>query len=55
VTVDVNDFNDASIKLHEKLGFQHEGRVRRMVFTQGAYHDSLILGLTREEFEAQLG
>ena len=53
VTVDVYDYNEASIRLHEKLGFQHEGRLRRMVFTQGAYHDSLILGLTREEFEAR--
>ena len=53
VTVDVYDFNEASIKLHEKLGFQHEGRVRRMVFTDGSYHDSLIFGMTREEFEAQ--
>jgi RimJ/RimL family protein N-acetyltransferase len=50
-TVGVYDFNEASIKLHEKLGFQHEGRERRVYFTRGEYHDSLILGITREEFE----
>ena len=53
VTVGVYDFNEASIKLHEKLGFQHEGRERRVYFTRGKYHDSLILGMTREEFEQQ--
>ena len=53
VTVEVYDFNEASIKLHEKLGFQHEGRVRRAYFTRGEYHDSLFLGMTREEFEEQ--
>jgi RimJ/RimL family protein N-acetyltransferase len=50
VTVDVYAYNKASIKLHEKLGFQHEGRVRRVIFTRGAYHDSLILGLTIDEW-----
>lgn len=52
-TVQVYAFNEASIKLHESLGFVHEGRLRRMVFTQGQYHDELILGMTREEFEAR--
>jgi RimJ/RimL family protein N-acetyltransferase len=51
VTVYIYAFNEASIKLHEKLGFQHEGRMRSMYFTGGEYHDSLILGLTREEYE----
>jgi RimJ/RimL family protein N-acetyltransferase len=53
VTVDIYAFNEASIKLHEKLGFQHEGRLRRMVFSRGEYYDSLTLGMTREEFEEQ--
>src|SRR5512136_37885 len=30
--VGIYDFNVASIKLHEKLGFQHEGRERRVYF-----------------------
>jgi RimJ/RimL family protein N-acetyltransferase len=52
-TVGVYDFNEASIKLHEKLGFQHEGRTRRVYYTDGEYHDSLWLGMTCEEFEEQ--
>jgi RimJ/RimL family protein N-acetyltransferase len=50
VTVEVYDFNEASIKLHEKLGYQHEGRIRRMYFSRGQYHDSLTMGMTVEEW-----
>jgi RimJ/RimL family protein N-acetyltransferase len=50
VTARVYAFNAASIRLHEKLGFQLEGRLRRMIYTDGAYHDELIFGLTVEEF-----
>jgi RimJ/RimL family protein N-acetyltransferase len=28
-----------------------EGRLRRMVYTNGALHDELYFGLTREEFD----
>lgn len=44
--------NEASIALHEKLGFVHEGRRRRQVFFNGRYHDDILFGLTREEFDA---
>ena len=50
VTVQVHAFNDASIGLHERLGFQREGRLRRMVFTRGRHFDSLVFGLVAEEF-----
>jgi len=46
-------FNEASIRLHEQLGFQREGCLRRQVFSQGAYHDALLFGLTAEEFAAK--
>lgn len=50
VTATVYSFNEASIGLHERLGFQLEGRLRRMVYTDGDYHDQLLYGLTVEEF-----
>ncbi len=53
--VDVFDFNPASIRLHEKLGFVFEGQIRRSVFTNGRYHDSLIYGITVEEFREKWG
>ncbi|HET7095418.1 MAG TPA: GNAT family N-acetyltransferase, partial [Thermomicrobiales bacterium] len=48
--VHVYAFNAASIRLHERLGFQREGRLRRMLFTGGQFHDVLVYGLTLEEF-----
>jgi len=51
VNVEVFAFNEASLKLHQELGFQEEGRLRRMIYTDGAYHDAFILGMTAEEFE----
>lgn len=50
VTVNIYSFNEASIRLHERLGFQLEGRIRRTVYTNGRHHDELIYGLTVEEF-----
>ena len=51
VTVCVHADNAASIRLHQKLGFQLEGRLRRMVYTRGQYEDALWFGLTAEEFQ----
>lgn len=50
-TVTVFDFNEGSRALHEELGFQHEGTIRRTRFQGGKYHDTLMYGLTREEFD----
>jgi RimJ/RimL family protein N-acetyltransferase len=44
---------EASIRLHEKLGFAQEGRVRRRWFLNGEYCDDVLFGLTREEFDAR--
>ncbi len=51
VTVYVYAFNEPSLNLHEKLGFQREGRLRQMIFTDGKLHDEILLGLTAEEFQ----
>ncbi len=53
VNAEVFAFNEPSIRLHERFGFTLEGRLRRMIFTGGQYHDTLAYGLTREEFEAK--
>jgi RimJ/RimL family protein N-acetyltransferase len=48
-TIQIYDFNEASIALHEALGFQPEGRMRRMAFTAGRHFDVLVYGITAEE------
>ncbi len=53
VNAEVFAFNEPSMRLHERFGFTLEGRLRRMIFTGGQYHDTLAYGLTREEFEAK--
>ncbi len=42
--------NEESIRLHEALGFQLEGRMRRTAYTRGTHVDLLWYGLTAEEF-----
>ena len=54
-TVGVYSFNIASIHLHEKLHFMNEGRIRRMEFSNGHYHDHIQLGITNEEFDQHYG
>lgn len=55
VTVDIHSDNPGSVRLHERLGFQQEGRLRRVVYNYGRHADSFIYGMTREEFEARYG
>jgi len=49
--VSIYEFNHASIKLHEKLGYVQEGRLREMVFQAGKHHDLLKFGLLKREFK----
>jgi RimJ/RimL family protein N-acetyltransferase len=44
-------FNQRSIKLHKKLGFREEGRLRQAMFKNGQYHDRIEYGLLREEWK----
>lgn len=46
--------NAASIRVHEKLGFVEEGRIRRNCFFNGEYLDEVLFGLTREEFDERM-
>lgn len=50
-TIEIFSFNKGSIQLHERLGFILEGRLRRMVYTNGGFHDTLVYGITVEEFQ----
>ena len=48
-------FNQRSKRLHEKLGFVLEGRLRRVHYAGGEYHDVFLFGMTREEFTERYG
>lgn len=42
--------NNASIKMHQKLGCVQEGIRRQMYFSDGRYFDWILFGLTKDEF-----
>ena len=44
--------NEASLALAKKMGFKEEGRTRESVFFDNQYHDNVILGLLRDEYDA---
>jgi RimJ/RimL family protein N-acetyltransferase len=44
-------FNEGSIKLHKKLGFREEGRLRQAMFKNGQYHDVVQFGILRQEWK----
>jgi RimJ/RimL family protein N-acetyltransferase len=54
VHVNVASHNQASITLHERLGFVKEGVLRQMIYTGGLYFDVLCYGLTKAEWDASL-
>ncbi|WP_232687258.1 GNAT family N-acetyltransferase [Halobacterium zhouii] len=51
VEADVGAFNDASIGLLESLGFEREGARRDAAYYRGDYHDMLVYGLLREDWD----
>lgn len=52
VNVYIYDYNEPSIKFHEKFGFIKEGRLRQMAYSNGEYHDVIFYGMTKKEFES---
>lgn len=48
--VGIYAFNEASIALHRKIGFQPEGRLRDHEYFAGRHHDLVLMGQTVEEF-----
>jgi len=44
--------NNLSVHLAKKLGFKEEARLRDAVFFDNKYHDLVVLGLLKQEFES---
>jgi len=49
----VYDFNERAIRVYEKLGFVKEGVLRQHVFRDGKYHDVILMGLLRDEWQSK--
>ena len=49
VQLKVYEDNARAIRAYEKAGFKIEGCLRQARFHEGGYHDTLVMGLLREE------
>ncbi len=43
--------NTASVELGKKMGFREEGRLRDVVFFDNRYHDMVVLGILKDDYE----
>lgn len=50
VTLNVYEYNLRAIRCYEKLGFQHEGRVRKYLSREGRRWDLVYMGILKEEW-----
>ncbi len=46
----VFSFNEAGIRLYEKLGFVHEGTARESLFRDGKWHSIISMGMLQSEY-----
>ena len=46
--------NKGSIALAKKMGFKEEGRLRENVFFDNEFHDTMVLGQTKTEYDKSL-
>jgi RimJ/RimL family protein N-acetyltransferase len=55
VGLSVFDFNDTAISTYERLGFVHEGRLRRAVKREDGFRDALLMSVLRDEWTPPTG
>ena len=48
-------WNERAIRSYEKVGFVREGRLRDDAYFDGRYHDQVVMGILRSEFDARWG
>lgn len=44
------DYNIASQRLYEKCGWKVEGRARKSIFKNNAYHDEILVSILKEDY-----
>lgn len=47
----VYEFNKAALRVYQKLGFRQEGVLRQHHFGDGRYHDTITMGILRDEWQ----
>lgn len=54
ISLQVFSFNERDIKLYEKLGFVFEGRLRETLYRFGEWHDTILMGILKDEYLKKL-
>lgn len=54
IDLTVDERNGRAIACYRKCGFVEEARLRQDRYSEGAYHDTLIMGILREEWLVQV-
>ncbi len=49
----VYSFNAPAIHIYEKVGYKYEATLRDELYREGQYHDSLLMGILKSEWEAR--
>jgi RimJ/RimL family protein N-acetyltransferase len=55
IELGVFDFNPRAIHVYEKLGFKREGVLRDYLFSDGAYHDQILMSILDHEYREKYG
>jgi RimJ/RimL family protein N-acetyltransferase len=55
IWLDVYEFNDRARGVYERLGFVHEGTLRRALFRDGRFWDIERMAILRDEWQSPLG
>ena len=50
VGLSVFDFNEPAISAYEKIGFAHEGRLRKAIRRYDAFHDAILMSVLADEW-----
>jgi RimJ/RimL family protein N-acetyltransferase len=51
IGINVYAFNARAIRAYEKLGFVQEGVLREELYYDGQYHDNILMGLLKSEYQ----
>ncbi len=51
VELETYSFNPRAIRCYEKVGFRREGVRRQALYRNGKFHDVILMGILRDEFE----
>lgn len=54
VRLNVFSFNKRAIRCYEKVGFKREGVLRQEIYRGGEYHDTLVMGILRGEWQERV-